>query len=114
MKQFDIQLGAKLRERRELAGMSMRELGEACGVTGQQVQKYETAKDRVSCSRLNELAEELGTSAGYFYDDKPYAELAPFVKAIEDAEMIPLYGDVSRSHMRNKAVDALVNAIKEN
>lgn len=47
---------------RELSGLSLKQLGEAIGVTFQQVQKYECAANRISASRLAETARALGCS----------------------------------------------------
>lgn len=51
-KQLDIAIGKALADRREAVGMTQRRLGEAIGVTFQQVQKYETGKNRIAASKL--------------------------------------------------------------
>lgn len=51
-KQLDTAIGKAITERREAVGMTQRRLGEAMGVTFQQVQKYETGKNRVAASKL--------------------------------------------------------------
>ena len=61
--ELDIRLGAILRERRIALGMSQVRLAELCGVTFQQIQKYERAANRISVSRLFSLAQALGTTA---------------------------------------------------
>jgi transcriptional regulator with XRE-family HTH domain len=62
----DAELGEKIRTRRLSAGMSQSELGNALGVTFQQVQKYEKGVNRVSATRLEEVAGALGESVSYF------------------------------------------------
>ena len=51
-KQLDIAIGRSVTDRREAVGMTQRRLGEAIGVTFQQVQKYETGKNRIAASKL--------------------------------------------------------------
>lgn len=66
---IDIHVGARVRLRRTLLGMSQERLGEALGLTFQQVQKYERGANRVGASRLFELAKALGVPVSYFFDD---------------------------------------------
>ncbi|MFX4220041.1 MAG: helix-turn-helix domain-containing protein [Thalassobaculum sp.] len=68
---IDIHVGARVRLRRTLLGMSQERLGEALGLTFQQVQKYERGANRVGASRLFELAKALGVPVSYFFDDMP-------------------------------------------
>ncbi|MDG6094057.1 helix-turn-helix domain-containing protein [Acetobacter sp. AN02] len=66
---LDAHIGARIRLRRMLLGMTQVELGEALGLTFQQVQKYERGTNRVSASRLAEIARALDVPIGFFYDD---------------------------------------------
>lgn len=59
----DVVLGALLREKRLALGTSQQQLAVACGITFQQVQKYERAANRISVSRLFAIAAALGTTA---------------------------------------------------
>ena len=61
-------IGRRLRARRRLLEWSQAELGERCGISFQQVHKYEAAVNRISASRLFSLAEALGVTGGYFFD----------------------------------------------
>ena len=69
----DIHVGARLRTRRTLLGMSQERLAEAIGLTFQQVQKYEMGKNRISASRLYQFAQILDVSISYFFEgyDQP-------------------------------------------
>ncbi len=69
-------VGARLRVRRTLLGMSQTMLGEAIGLTFQQVQKYENGKNRISASRLFDLSRVLDVPIAYFFDDMPTAVAA--------------------------------------
>ncbi|CAO3422120.1 helix-turn-helix domain-containing protein [Azospirillum doebereinerae] len=68
---IDIHVGARLRLRRTLLGLSQEKLGEAVGITFQQLQKYERGSNRISASRLYNLSQVLGVPVSYFFDDMP-------------------------------------------
>ena len=55
--------------RRVLVGMSQERLGEALGLTFQQVQKYEKGANRIGASRLQQIAGVLNVSPAFFFDD---------------------------------------------
>ena len=62
-------IGERIRQRRILSGMTQDQLGEALGVSYQQVQKYETGANRVSGGRLYLIARTLGISPAWFFED---------------------------------------------
>jgi transcriptional regulator with XRE-family HTH domain len=68
---IDIHVGQKLRLRRTLLGLSQEKLGEAVGITFQQLQKYERGANRISASRLFNLSQVLGVPVTYFFEDLP-------------------------------------------
>ncbi len=70
----DVHVGKKIRRRRWMADMTQKQLADAVGIKFQQIQKYETGKNRVSASRLFEIAQALSVPVSYFFD------------AIEDAD----------------------------
>jgi transcriptional regulator with XRE-family HTH domain len=65
----DVHVGARLRQRRALLGMSQTALGNAVGLTFQQVQKYERGSNRISSSRLFEFAKVLDVPVSHFFDE---------------------------------------------
>jgi transcriptional regulator with XRE-family HTH domain len=65
----DVHVGARIRTRRLLLGMNQETLANALGLTFQQVQKYEGGANRVSASRLAEVAQVLGVTVSYFFND---------------------------------------------
>ena len=67
----DVHVGSRVRLRRTLLGMSQEKLGEAIGLTFQQVQKYERGANRVGASRLYELSRVLDVPVSFFFDDMP-------------------------------------------
>lgn len=68
---IDIHVGSRLRLRRTLLGLSQEKLGEAVGITFQQLQKYERGSNRISASRLYNLSQVLGVPVSFFFDDLP-------------------------------------------
>ena len=67
----DAHVGGRVRLRRTMLGMSQEKLGEAIGLTFQQVQKYERGTNRIGASRLWELGKVLDVPVSFFYDDMP-------------------------------------------
>lgn len=68
---IDVHVGQRIRLRRTLLGMSQEKLGEAIGLTFQQVQKYERGANRVGSSRLFDLGRVLDVPISYFFEDMP-------------------------------------------
>ncbi len=68
---IDVHVGARVRARRTLLGMTQTKLGDALGLTFQQVQKYEKGTNRISSSRLFRLTRALDVSIEYFFEDMP-------------------------------------------
>ena len=68
---IDVHVGARVRLRRTLLGMSQEKLGEALGLTFQQVKKYERGVNRIGASRLFDLSRVLDVPIGFFFDDMP-------------------------------------------
>lgn len=65
----DVHVGSRVRLRRTLLGMSQKKLGNALGLTFQQVQKYERGTNRIGSSRLYVLSRILDVPVSFFFDD---------------------------------------------
>ena len=65
----DVHVGGRVRLRRTLLGLSQEKLGEAIGLTFQQVQKYERGANRIGASRLYDLSRVLQVPVSYFFDE---------------------------------------------
>ncbi len=65
----DIHVGKRLRQRRRQIGITQKALAQKTGVKFQQVQKYETGANRVSASRLWDIADVLDVPVSYFFDE---------------------------------------------
>jgi transcriptional regulator with XRE-family HTH domain len=65
----DVHVGSRVRLRRTLLGLSQEKLGEAVGLTFQQIQKYERGANRIGASRLFEFSRILDVPVSFFFDD---------------------------------------------
>jgi transcriptional regulator with XRE-family HTH domain len=119
----DRHVGLRIRMRRKELGISQERLAEALGLTFQQVQKYERAANRVSASKLWEIARALNTGVTYFYDGlnaAAEADAAPppnrgahaFLLTPEGVELANLFPKLPRARVRRKVVE-LVRALAE-
>lgn len=64
----DVHVGKRIRQRRWLVGMTQQKLAEAVGIKFQQIQKYETGANRVSASRLWDIADVLDVDVAFFFE----------------------------------------------
>ncbi len=67
----DKHVGSRVRMRRIMLGMSQEKLGEALGLTFQQVQKYEKGTNRIGASRIQQIAEILQVPVSFLFDGGP-------------------------------------------
>jgi len=70
-KPIDQHVGARVRARRQMLGMSQENLGDGLGLTFQQVQKYEKGTNRIGASRLQQIAQILQVPPAFFFEDGP-------------------------------------------
>jgi transcriptional regulator with XRE-family HTH domain len=97
---IDVHVGARLRLRRTLLGLSQEKLGEAVGITFQQLQKYERGSNRISASRLYNLSQVLGVPVAYFFDDLAAPDGQPQLPLPETLE-----GDEFESMTRRETLE---------
>jgi transcriptional regulator with XRE-family HTH domain len=90
---IDVHVGSRIRLRRTLLGISQERLAEAIGLTFQQVQKYERGMNRVSSSRLVDLANALDVTIQYFFEDMAAGVGAHTPSALMKAGKPPAIGD---------------------
>lgn len=64
---IDKGVGQRIRMRRLMLGMSQEKLGDACGLTFQQIQKYEKGLNRVGASRIQQLSDALNVPIQFFF-----------------------------------------------
>ncbi|MCF8482174.1 MAG: helix-turn-helix domain-containing protein [Rhodospirillum sp.] len=67
----DRHVGHRIQARRKTCGLTQSQLADALGISMQQVQKYETAFNRISASRLYEISQVLAVPVGFFFEGLP-------------------------------------------
>ncbi len=96
----DEHVGNRIRVRRLLMGMNQEKLGEALGLTFQQVQKYESGANRVSASRLFQLAKIFNVPVPYFFENVP-ADSASHARRLSDGgKAVPADMPTSRESLK--------------
>ena len=122
---IDIHVGRRVRQRRTLFGLSQEKLGEAVGLTFQQIQKYERGANRISASRLYELSQVLDVTVPFFFEDMPpeisgkksvlghsdgiHTEFDPLTKR-ETLELVRAYYRIKDPNVR-KSMCALIKSL---
>lgn len=81
----DVHVGKRIRQRRWMVGMTQQQLGDKVGIKFQQIQKYETGMNRVSASRLWDIAAALDVPVNFFFDGIAEAD-ADAAAALEPVE----------------------------
>jgi transcriptional regulator with XRE-family HTH domain len=116
---IDIHVGSRVRLRRMMLGMSQEKLGEALGITFQQIQKYEKGTNRVGASRLQHIATVLKVPVSFFFEDAPgtpeeasgFAEQQPhsyvvdFLSSSEGLSLNKAFVRIKDGRVRRRIVD---------
>jgi len=117
----DVHVGKRIRMRRLLLGMNQETLADALGLTFQQVQKYEGGANRVSASRLLQMAEKLSVPVSYFFADLPTPGAVVSVEEQkrreqfelpETLQLIRFYYDISDPTARQQFLNMVKAAAK--
>ena len=74
---IDKHVGSRVRMRRMMLNMSQEKLGDALGLTFQQVQKYEKGTNRIGASRLQQIAHILQVPVSFFFEGAPHVPGTP-------------------------------------
>ena len=123
---IDRHVGSRVRMRRMLVGMSQEKLGEALGITFQQIQKYEKGTNRIGASRLHRIASVLGVPIEFFYEGAPHANVgqagfaeAPsqtyvsdFLSTAEGVQLVKAFLEIKDAKVRRKLVE-LISTLAE-
>jgi len=113
---IDRHVGLRIRLRRKELNLSQEKLAESIGLTFQQIQKYERAANRVSASKLWELARALEISVAYFYEGlgqpgdlatttTPSPAVQDFLLTAEGVELATLFPQIRQSRLRRKILE---------
>ena len=121
----DLHVGGRIRMRRKLLGVSQEKLAEALGLTFQQVQKYERGANRVSASKLFEIAKALQTPVAFFFEGLAQTEsrggresaasseyVHNFLMTAEGLELASVFPRIAKGKVRRRLVD-LIKALAE-
>jgi len=81
----DKHVGARVRMRRMMLSMSQEKLGDALGLTFQQVQKYEKGTNRIGASRLQQISHILQVPVAFFFEGAPSAQVVGRSEAMSEA-----------------------------
>ena len=121
----DIHVGGRVRLRRMLLNMSQEKLGDSLGITFQQIQKYEKGTNRVSASRLQQIARVLSVPVSWFFEDAPGTpteaptavveqksthHVADFLSSPEGLQLNRAFISIKNSKLRGKMIE-LVHAL---
>lgn len=102
----DIYVGQRVRQRRWMAGMTQQQLGNRVGVKFQQIQKYEMGTNRISASRLWDIASALAVPIAFFFDDvkerlaRPDESQGDILNEKEAQELIRFYCSIPETQRR--------------
>jgi transcriptional regulator with XRE-family HTH domain len=112
----DVHVGGRIRARRLLVGMNQDTLANRLGLTFQQVQKYESGANRVSASRLSQIAELLGVPVDYFFiglgGEEGSADARERLQRPEAIELIRSYYAIGDERIRRQFLD-MIKAVAE-
>lgn len=90
----DVHVGKRVRHRRWMVGMTQQQLGDIVGIKFQQIQKYETGMNRISASRLWDIAQALGVSISFFFEGIGEEENAVATTTSADTPAVVQRGDL--------------------
>ena len=122
----DKYVGSRVRMRRMMLGMSQEKLGDALGLTFQQVQKYEKGTNRIGASRLQHISNILQVPVSFFFEGGPHlpghsgmgeapspAYVADFLATSDGLSLTKAFMRIKNGKLRRRFVD-LVEHIAEN
>ncbi len=114
---IDVHVGARVRMRRKMKGISQETLANKLKLTFQQVQKYERGTNRISASKLYEIARALDTTISDFFEglddtrpDGMAEDGSPFrglMMTPETGEMTAAFGRIRKTRVRKRLVELL-------
>ena len=120
---IDRHVGSRVRQRRQELGLTQEKLGDALGLTFQQVQKYEKGTNRVSASRLQHLSRILKVPVPYFFEGSPgqakvkgdtpsLAYVSDFVASTDGLALMKAFMQIKNVSVRHQIVK-LVDVIAD-
>jgi len=124
--EVDLHVGRRIRQRRKAVNVTQEALADALGLTFQQIQKYERGSNRVSASKLYQIASTLGVPINYFFEgladpsaDSTTSEtgfdrdINDFLMSPEGLEIAALFGRIHKPGMRRQIVQLMRAIVDE-
>ncbi len=116
---IDKHVGSRVRMRRMMLNMSQEKLGDALGLTFQQVQKYEKGTNRIGASRLQQIAHILQVPVSFFFEGAPHipgqpsgmneapspAYVSDFLATSDGLSLTKAFMRIKNSKLRRRIVD---------
>ena len=116
---IDKHVGSRVRMRRMMLGMSQEKLGDALGLTFQQVQKYEKGTNRIGASRLQQISQILQVPVAFFFEGAPStlpdgdglkeapspAYVSDFLATSEGLALTKAFMQIKEAKLRRRIVD---------
>lgn len=119
---IDAHVGARVKMRRKLIGMSQEKLGEALGVTFQQVQKYEKGTNRIGGSNLHKISQALNVPVSFFFEglseiaepaSDEMRDLLANVLTADGLRLTKAFFSIRRERTRRRVLDLLTEIAAE-
>lgn len=118
----DVHVGNRVKNRRLMLGMSQDDLAKSCGITFQQVQKYERGTNRISVSRLAEISRALKIQLEYFtegcasllpggkhamkgFAESKQATFEPETMSRDELELVRAYKGISGTRLKKQLLE---------
>jgi len=126
---IDKHVGSRVRMRRMMLSMSQEKLGDALGLTFQQVQKYEKGTNRIGASRLQQISGILQVPVSFFFEGAPHeggsrgsgmgeapspAYVSDFLATSDGLALVKAFTKIKNSKMRRRVVDLVEQIANEN
>jgi transcriptional regulator with XRE-family HTH domain len=116
---IDKHVGSRVRMRRMMLGMSQEKLGDALGLTFQQVQKYEKGSNRIGASRLQQISQILQVPVAFFFEGAPLmpgetsglgeapspAYVTDFLATTDGLALVKAFMRIPNARLRRRIVD---------
>lgn len=108
----DVHIGKRLRMLRLAKNMSQTDVADSLGITFQQIQKYENGANRIGAGRLQEIANLMGVSPAYFFEDGPRVKsrsadpsLTDLLSNKDNLALVQAFDKIKNRTIRHQVVD---------
>lgn len=126
-KNIDVHIGSRLRYQRCFLGFTQKDVADVIGVKFQQIQKYESGKNKITACKLYKLSKLLKVDVSYFFSDfndldSSFREdgedfifdTVTIKPSVESLKLVNLYNKISNDDTKKKLLKFLNSIIQEN